>query len=383
MPPPVQNLDWSRGARWAVTVLFALGICLPGLATIFHVSPQASLIEKRDRAEFPDAKSWSPLLFEEAYNDRFGFRDSLVLGHNWISTFLWGVSPTKSAIIGKEGWLYYGASIDDYRGTINFTKKLSDSWREEFSAKRAFFASHHITYLVAIAPGKESIYPEYLPGHIQQIRKRSCLDQFSEAMRGPQPFDWIDLRKCLLAGKSESKGLLFLKTDTHWSDTGALLAASEIISHVKSQILDVPAIDPKDYQRVEKSGVGGDLAEMIGFPDKLCETSISLTPAGITPIAVALAEWVGRLHMPAHCYETSDPARVHRAVMCGDSFGVAITPFLARQFQRFAYLRKMPDSEDYDAALPKIVEQERPDVVIELFTERNLLQIPTKIFKEP
>jgi hypothetical protein len=378
-----QTLEWSNGARIAATVLFCISICLPGIATIFHFSPHAALIEKRDRVEFPTLAQWSPRLFEEAYNDHFGLRDSLVLGHNWISTFVWGVSPTKSAIIGKQGWLYYGASIDDYRGSIVFSKKLIDLWRQEFTAKQAFLSAHHIAYVVAIAPGKESIYPEYLPSHIQQIRRRTCLDQFSEALHGPQSFEWIDLRAILLAKKRESKEPLFLRTDTHWSDTGAMFAASEIISRLGTQVTGLPAIDPNTYWQIEISGLGGDLAEMIGFPKELRETSMSLIPNDAVANAVPPAEWVGSLHMPAHCFETVGPDRTRRALMCGDSFGVAITQLLAPQFQRFVYLRKMPDAEDYDAALAKIVEQEHPEVVIELFTERNLLQAPTTVFKAP
>ena len=360
--------------------IFLCGIFLPAVGTFLPLAPKVALIEKRDPAEYPAARNWSRQGFEQAFNDRFGFRDALVYGHNWFSVFVCGTSPTDEAIIGKEGWLYFRSSIDDYRGLVKFPPKLIEPWRRELSAKAAYLASRHVQYLVVIAPNKETIYPEFLPAQIRQVRRRSCLDQFREALAAPQPFELLDLREPLRALKADR---LFWRTDTHWNDRGALAAASEIIRHLQSHLPEIPGINPADYEARREVKPGGDLAEMIGFPNAFFEDDTILSTRGTMPQLMPTPAWAGGFKMPVKCYECDAPGRTLRAALCSDSFGIAPSRFLAAQFRRMIFIRRMPNGEEYHALLPKLVAAEKPDVLIELFTERNLLQIPKSIFSEP
>jgi alginate O-acetyltransferase complex protein AlgJ len=385
MKSDVSSLEWSRPARVAMVISFVAGLFLPGLATLFNFSPAGLLNEKRAKAAFPPLRHPDRVLFEKAYNDRFGFRDALVYGHNWVSIFIFDVSPTRSAILGKEGWLYYRRSIDNYRGLVDFSESEIERWRSNFAAKAAFFEKHHVEYLVVIAPNKESIYPEFLPDQIQKVRERTRLDLLLKAFGEHPPCALLYLQEPMLARKNAANERLFCKTDTHWNQLGALFAANEIVGRLRSRLPDLPPASPGDYEKAPETRPGGDLAVMIGLPNFFPEEGLALISRKRAPSIVPNAPWVAESKMLERNFSTfaSDaPGRRRHSILCADSFGHAIAPLLAAKFERLVYIQHMPATRIYHAELPKMIELEHPDAVIELFTERNLDLAPEGLFSE-
>src|SRR6185503_13460476 len=120
-------------------------------------------------------------------------------------------------------------------------------------------------------------------------------------------------------------------------DRGALVAYQRIIEAVRAR---VPATPPPwtrdDFVPVERSVEALDLAGMMGLKRVLRETDLAL-----------------------------QPRRLRRAVVFRDSFASRLVPFLSEHFSRAVYVWQ----NDFDANL---VEQERPDVVIQEIVGRHL-----------
>ena len=95
-PPALADHPWRDRA---MTVLFALGLALPGLALVFTWKATTTRFENRAMAPWPApefARSFAPA-FERAFADRFGGRDFLVRLHHGSLLRTFGVSGASDA----------------------------------------------------------------------------------------------------------------------------------------------------------------------------------------------------------------------------------------------------------------------------------------------
>ncbi len=195
--------------------------------------------ENRTRNDYPllewtaSSLSTYPTRFEGAFNDNFGFRALLV---QWqaLAKFYWlKMSPSRKVIRGREGWFYLVNSINEHRGIQRLPKATVAAWVREFQAKKTFLEARGIRYLIVIAPNKETIYPEFLPQGIRQIRKKLWLDDILEALPINSGVDILDLRAPLLEAKKF--GRLYQRTDSHWTGLGLEVATNAIIARLVSK----------------------------------------------------------------------------------------------------------------------------------------------------
>jgi len=216
-----------------------------------------------------------------------------------------------------------------------------------------------------MVPNKSTIYPEYLPSGLHQIRPQSRLDQLLDYLRTRSTFRILDLRPALVAAKSG--GRLYHKTDSHWNDAGAFVAYRQILREL-GRIY--PVLHPRplsDFFVKNETTPGGDLAIMLGFPDILKEEQVILEPrtgprAVISEPSRKISPWVMRS-------ATESPvAAPLKVLMLRDSFGHELMNFLSEHFARIVYhwdVRFIFDTS--------LIEREKPDIVIEEMVERFLL----------
>jgi alginate O-acetyltransferase complex protein AlgJ len=354
---------------------YLLLLLLPFTAAVLRLPDPYALNEKRElapRPEFiPGSMNRFPRAFDEYFNDHFRFRPLLIRLHNLSRVRWFGVSPIPQVLIGKKGWLYYAREnprrnvIDYYRAAVPFTSEEMEKWRMALEARRDWLASRGIGYLVVMVPNKSTIYPEYLPSGLHQIRPQSRLDQLLDYLRTRSTFRILDLRPALVAAKSG--GRLYHKTDSHWNDAGAFVAYRQILREL-GRIY--PVLHPRplsDFFVKNETTPGGDLAIMLGFPDILKEEQVILEPrtgprAVISEPSRKISPWVMRS-------ATESPvAAPLKVLMLRDSFGHELMNFLSEHFARIVYhwdVRFIFDTS--------LIEREKPDIVIEEMVERFLL----------
>ena len=108
---------------------------------------------------------------------------------------------------------------------------------------------------------------------------------------------------------------------------------------------------------------GLDLAGMLGLTEVLSEEDLVLVPRH--PTARILEPLHPNRRLTHGRIVTDAPNRGPRALVFMDSFGPALVPFLSEEFSRVVYLWQ--DNID-----PQVVEQERPQVVIQEWVGRAL-----------
>jgi alginate O-acetyltransferase complex protein AlgJ len=156
------------------------------------------------------------------FNDNFGLRNALLRLNSIIKYDLLGVSPNPQVIIGKNGWLFYNAEreIEDYRALTQYDAATILAWAKTLEMKRIWLKSQGVQYFFVVAPNKSTIYSEFLPDEYTKVRKKTFIDELVECVEKNTGVTIIDLRPVLLAAKS--KELLYLRTDTHWNEYGAV-----------------------------------------------------------------------------------------------------------------------------------------------------------------
>src|SRR5258708_39612073 len=136
------------------------------------------------------------------------------------------------------------------------------NWREAVLRARNWLQAHHVAYIFTIAPDKHAIYDEMVPDTIVRINNMSRADQLFSALQDTGLA--VDTRPALFEAKPRER--IYLQTDTHWNDRGALVAYQQIINAVRARVpATPPAWTRADFTPEARSAEGNDLAAMMGL----------------------------------------------------------------------------------------------------------------------
>jgi alginate O-acetyltransferase complex protein AlgJ len=317
--------------------------------------------------------------------DRSGMATHLIRANYLARTAWMGVQPSPNAVVGRNGWFYYmdPAQRPFYRRLEPFPPDELRRWQRALAERRDWLAARGCRYALVIAPNKSTIYPEHVPEWLTRVGSRSRSDQLIEHIRAHSDVKIIDLRSALLAAKHT--GRIYLKTDTHWNELGTYHASKEILRQLSDWY---PQAEAPPLDRMDRSWLaepGGDIIKGLGLRNVLPERKIVLTPPGgwrarRVPVDYGtLSVLSPKPNWPVwsqkeHAFELPG-APLPRTVMFRDSFGEGLMPWLAEHFQRivFVWQPTLTFGERLTVLDPKIIQHEKPDLVLEEIVERYLM----------
>lgn len=356
----------------ALIALFITALCLPVLGMLLRLDRSPAVQENRTPAPFPALSlnrhvlASFPEKFKLYFEDHFGFRNTLIYGQAFARVKWLGVSSSDKVIVGKNGWLFLGGepNIKSYQGTRPFSEDELARWQRILETRRNWLAERGIPYLFTIAPDKHTIYPEYMPGNIVRLREQSRLDQLIAYLRQHSDVVILDLRPALYEAKNRQR--IYYKTDTHWNDYGAFVAYRSIIREVGKSFPEVQPLPESELEISSQRARVKDLAAMLGLADAFTEDSLQVRPPRGLTIPIQ-----GDVYNPTSTPGISERKgyKLPRLVMFRDSFASILLQFLAPHFSRAAYVW----TRGFDA---RLVEAERPEIVIQEMVERDLMRDP-------
>jgi len=369
-----------------IIALFILAISLPLIGTIVSQKQTISDTEKRKLAVIPDIHfnrkllSIFPAEFELFFKDHFGFRSCLIIGHNYFKMMVLQKTELNNVVLGKNNWLYFRGDshsmIDDYRGLISLEPIQLKAWKINFEQKRDWLAERGIKYLYVIAPSKVSIYPEYLPDHINRVKNNTMLDQLISYIKRYPDIEILDLRGPLLEAKK--KELIYSPVDTHWNSKGGFVAYQQIMLHLKKWFPDISPIELSSLEQKEDFELTGN-ASLLNLEKyfKIRTESYQLkTPCAETFRDVKF-DFKGIFKEKWHLLRSRcKKAPPLRAIVFRDSFFDSVNPFFAENFKEaiYAWIR-------YDQfVMEELLKNFKPDVVIEHVVERFMFMSTTADF---
>lgn len=330
---------------------------------------RSSLRENRMPEPFParvtgfTTLSKFPAGFEAWFGDRFGLRDQLLRGHQALRHFVFHHEATPTLIEGKNDWLYFGSegSVPVMRGLDPFTEKDLEDWKADLEARRDWLRSRGIEYVFAIAPNKQTIYPEFVPDELRQLGP-TRLEQLTAYMQAHSDVRFVDLRPALEAEKAHDAGgdFVYYPLGSHWAWRGGWIAWNEIERALAAKWPALRPLPREELVRREATELSADSMLVTSYiGDLVHQRSFTYDP----PLSdVELTRGDMGVLVASHRPQSSLPV----SMVFHDSFGTWMLPFAAWGSSTMHAF--------WQHAFPKeTVLMDTPDVVVQVFTERLLV----------
>lgn len=260
-------------------------------------------------------------------------------------------------------WLSHtnNLSLDDYQNVTPLTSEELEQIQSNLDNFEAELAKLGIKFYVIMPPNKNTIYPEYLAPEIPVIGGESRLSQLIDYQRENGSVKVIDIRDRLNNLKQEE--LIYYQTDTHWNPRGAYEGYRALIEVIRKDFPSVEPIALEECQITKAQKWQGDLSRMSGWLDAYSTFDAILPPSN--PDSTVSKEVINDVQ---YAYFQNGSTELPKAIIYRDSFFTVMQPFMAQNFS------ELIDIWSYEVDL-NLIEQEKPDIVIFLMTERIIQRL--------
>ena len=298
----------------------------------------------------------------DAFDKNFGLRDMMISTYHKCIAMIFGESAEDKVIFGKDGWLFYTETLDDFQRTNNLSDAEIYSICRTLELIDEYLESKGTEFIFTIAPNKNSLYGDMMPKYYKEGSGESNAQRLSGLLKGSD-ITYVDLFEIF---RNESKQL-YMKTDSHWTTEGAGLAADGI--------LKATGKEHNPYYGSEtttKTTDYGDLYKMLYPSFKNNEKDTVYTHQFLYTHSSPMRT-VEDNFIRTQCDGKEGTLFVYR-----DSFGNTMYPFLAEEYGKSVFCRLNP----YNLAL---AENEQADTVVIEIVERNIDWLLTKppVFPSP
>lgn len=246
--------------------------------------------------------------FEEYQQYHFGFREWSIRLYN---QYLWSCYHKTNngwIEIGKDNWLYESEFVQDHYESLMYklfdgdatkAEKQFEETAENLHKLQEILAKRNTHIFVNMIPGKDMIYPEFLPENTKYFNPDGvhAYDSYKKKFNelGVNYIDFVDVFK---NDKNKVDYPLFAKTGTHWTNIAATHAFDSIMKYMENlsglNMLNV-AIGPKHSGKVREPD--DDLEQLFNlmFPIKpnsfyYAETSIIPDETAVRPKLITIGD---------------------------------------------------------------------------------------------
>ncbi|MBA6122367.1 hypothetical protein M9Y56_15955 [Pseudomonas juntendi] len=262
-------------------------------------------------------------------------------------------------LVGSNGHLFLdndlNKSVQQFTGEFLIPDSELQKWDKYFSRLNAWSVDNARQYTFVVAPAKEYIYSDSYP-HKKGIV--TPLEQFYSRFLNVAKI--TDLTESL----SRDREFAYYKTDSHWNDYGASLAASSFCRYAGFKSVD-PGVE---YSILP---IGGDLGSKL-MPVQLENSLVIRDREKLIKFRV----YENRIKVRGEIVIYENPSAPNQITLMifGDSFSVSFGDFLSHSFLRVV---RIFSGADVDWAA---VEFEKPDYILVETTSRFLIRSPSLDF---
>ncbi|OWU82266.1 hypothetical protein ATO6_22765 [Oceanicola sp. 22II-s10i] len=275
------------------------------------------------------------------------------------------LEPGKAHMVlkGKNDWLFLTNDsnhvIDQMTGQRPLAPEDVEAWRITLMLRRAWLESIGSRYIFAVAPNKEAVFKDHLPDGIRLSDNRPVRQLQSagiDLIYRPEKFRGAET---------------YSKTDTHWNDLGGQRQAKMLLDACRQQGVEVGPLSAMDIELISQSHYG-DLGRKLTPPQ---ESEVILKRVKSRQAKVVFSTKISNTGSIL-VFEGADKS-LPRGMFFADSFGGvgSVSDFIAQGFSRLVVLWQ----PHFDF---RLIEEEKPDIVISQMVERFLTLIPNDVRSE-
>lgn len=352
-----------KRAAAALFVVACLVVCLiPSVGMLFK--PTTEAIGNEEVQTIPsftnaDGSFNTNILSDlgDYFEQHFAFRSQIITADAEIQSKVFGVSNLDSVVVGKDGWLYYSSTLDDYMGQNALDQQQIEGIVHNLALVQHRVEEHDAKFLFTVAPNKSTLYPEHMPSYYHA--DKSALhnrDLLNKALTNSS-VDYCNLFSVF----SKQDETLYFARDSHWNNKGALLAYDTILSK-----LGKAHDDYADKKAVVREDFVGDLNKMIYPAQPDPELNYYYDAEGTYRYATETSS------VEDPFIRTQNDDAEGTLFMYRDSFGNLLLPFFGSAFEDAVFSKAFP------IMLDLALEQYSPDDVVFEIAERNIEWFLTK-----
>uniref|UniRef100_I2Q0K1 AlgX/AlgJ SGNH hydrolase-like domain-containing protein n=1 Tax=Desulfovibrio sp. U5L TaxID=596152 RepID=I2Q0K1_9BACT len=380
------NLTFARRTVYFLSsLLFVTLLVLPTADRFVRFAPQTLMME-RDAGKLValtgDPATWIKWFdtLRRGYLERhYNLRSLLITWNSFLDTFVLASTSSSSQVMaGKGHWLFLAQDgprniLEDARSSDPLPEESVDVLVRELERRREWLEKRGIRYLVMVAPNKNTVYPENLPEYLRPRKPEGHLQQLVNYARAYTKLDIVDVTPGILEQKKTNQ--VFYITDSHWNAHGAFAAYRQVIEALKKDFPAIVPLERSQFSVEQYNWLPGDLANMMGLAEHLKEDRIMyFNKDWYKARGLSYDGPTDPHYFEYPQYSVTGNTKLPNAIVFHDSFWWELLPFLAESFDKGLYVWLLPQTNTefrfFDTAL---IEREKPDVVIDEFTERYIL----------
>lgn len=381
--PLLTGGTWKLGSIVYLILIFGV-LLIPLLRT--HVNENVNKEENRTLAKVPaDFLAKGKInesfgkQFESWFNDRFGARKYFLLLHTTVENLISaGHVENDKAFLGQEKWLFYKGdkSVELFQNRLQFTNCQLEVIHRNLLHIKSYLSNHNCDFYVLVAPNKADVYGEYYKKGIHKVRNEDRLHFLKCYLESQQnPFKVIYPLSELNNHKSD--GLMYYKTDTHWSEAGAYVGYLALMEEIRKQHPNIDFLSPNQMKYSGKNKPSGDLTAMLNLNNKhWYDKDEYINPEPHKGFHYSVEETIPKKGgRKDYFIRTVNQNKKGKVLVFRDSFSSALIPYVSETFGEVIYIW----THDLNGNI-KLVEKEKPDIVIHELVSRytqDLLQQPT------
>ena len=321
----------KKGKLIYCILFFAICLC-PSLGML--VTKQETSSENRQLSEFPSPKTEEGKINVEwlsqagdYFQELFAFRNELVTGNALLHGRLLETSTADGVIQGKNGWLYYKDSLDDYLGQDLLSDRSLFNIAHMLSMTQQALEEKGVNFLFTIAPNKNSLYGDNMPYYDKLKVSDQTNRENLEGWLKTEKVAYADLYQALM----EEDEVLYHARDSHWNNKGAALAADVLMDALGK---DHDSYEGESY--TVRRDYTGDLDTMLYPLASTADDEIYYDKE----TTYATVEEIQSNFDPR--ITTVNPVKEGSLVMYRDSFGNALLPYMADAYAYAYFSRGIP-----------------------------------------
>lgn len=304
------------------------------------------------------------------FSKKFAFRQELINTGDLIKGKVFGVSAQSGVIMGKDGWMFYSNTLEDFQGVSTLTDYRIASSAYNLKLIQDKLEKEKIKFAFTISPNKNSLYPDRMRSGYKINKQGRNSARLIKELKA-KDVNYIDLYHLFEDKFKDKKEILYHKTDSHWNNKGAAMVSGYLQQQLGHEHTDWSGEKYKtryDFQ--------GDLATMV-YPlvsdkDKeiYYDRKFTFDYSKKTLGEHKKKENREKKITDINEIETTNGSKKGNLVMLRDSFGISLVPFMAEDYAKGYYINKTPYF--FQPAIDR-----KADTAIFELVERNLSYLTT------
>jgi alginate O-acetyltransferase complex protein AlgJ len=200
----------------------------------------------------------TPTLLKTQFNESLPWRKRFIEASS-AARYATLCASEDQVRVGQDGWLYITQELRTQPDQTANWKARADA----VIALERGFKQRGIQLVIAVVPAKARIHPEHLPSGVRFEQQQHVYKEFLTRLEQAGVIV-SSLEKPLLAANSSE---LFYRTDTHWNQAGAKLAAQELARTIRLLRLELPRTEYRTKTVGPEQSRPGDLLNLMGLSD--------------------------------------------------------------------------------------------------------------------